>query len=79
MTLLMRHTVTQPQSAARTVETGPPAVRSFTLRYAAAWLPLDEAGAIDDGQLLYRQRAPLTGQLESTGDGRDVGFSDVTF
>ena len=77
MALLMGHAVTQPQTAERATEPKPP-VRSFTLRYAAAWMLLDQAGATDDGQLLYRKRAPLTGQLESTGDGRDVSFSDVT-
>lgn len=78
MALLTKDTVAEPQSAARATESGPPAVCSFTLRHAATWLMLDEAGATDDGQLLYRKRAPLTGQLETTDAGHDISFSDVT-
>lgn len=49
----------------------------FTLRVAAQWLATDDAPHGDDGQYLFSQRAPLTGQIATTGSGQDVAFSDL--
>lgn len=49
----------------------------FTLRVAVAWTALRDAPHADDGELFFRTRAPLTGDLALTGGGRDAAFSDI--
>jgi hypothetical protein len=43
----------------------------------AEWLDFDDAADIDDGALLFRDRARLTGELAVTENGSDVSFSDI--
>lgn len=49
----------------------------FTLRVAVVWRDIDDAASSGDGVLFYRDRAVLTGDLESTSDGADVTVSDL--
>ena len=50
----------------------------FVLRVAVDWRGLEEvSGAAQEGVLLYRERALLTGDLSSTANGGDVTFSDL--
>jgi hypothetical protein len=49
----------------------------FTLRVAVAWTALRDAPHADDGELFFQSRAPLTGELALTDNGRDVSFSDI--
>lgn len=51
----------------------------FTLRVAVVWRDIDDAvsSGSGDGVLFYRDRAVLTGDLESTSDGADVTVSDL--
>ena len=46
----------------------------FVMRVAAEWT---RAANADDGALVYRKRARLTGELATTATGRDVTFSDI--
>jgi hypothetical protein len=47
----------------------------FTLRVAIVWA--NPSAAVGDGAMYYWRQAPLTGALASTGDERDVSFSDL--
>ena len=50
----------------------------FVLRVAAEWRDLEEVSdSTQDGVLIYRERALLTGDLSSTRNGGDVTFSDL--
>ena len=49
----------------------------FVLRVAARWSSFDELPHASDGQLFFRRKAPLTGQLALTSDGADLQFSDL--
>ena len=49
----------------------------FILRVGAVWARLEDVPGEDESDLGYWQRAPMTGVLEATSGGRDVGFSDL--
>jgi hypothetical protein len=50
----------------------------FVLRIATEWRDIQEVSdTAQDGVLIYRERALLTGDLSSTANGRDVTFSDL--
>lgn len=49
----------------------------FILRVGAVWARLEDVPGENESELGYWQRAPMTGVLESTSGGRDVGFSDL--
>jgi hypothetical protein len=63
----------QPPQPARDAERPVP----FTLRVAAHWTAIADAPNGQEGQWIFSKRAPLTGRLATTVDGRDVGFSDL--
>lgn len=46
----------------------------FVVRVAAEWV---EPSELDDAALLYRERTPLTGNLDVTARGGDVQVSDI--
>lgn len=58
---------------------GEPSVLPFVARVAAEWIDLAEATSTSDPALVFRQSAPLTGDLAVTANGNDVQFSDVGF
>jgi hypothetical protein len=62
-----------------TVEVVPSDARPlpFVLRVAARWEHLGGWPTADDGPLLFRRRAPVTGCLALTSEGGDVQFSDL--
>lgn len=49
----------------------------FTARVAVEWMDTADLPGPEDGQLAYWLRAPMTGNVVATADGRDVGFSDL--
>lgn len=54
-----------------------PDATPFTLRVAVVWFDQERADA-DGEALAYIPKAPLTGALASTADGRDVEASDLS-
>lgn len=50
----------------------------FVLRVAVEWRDLKRVSDVgQDGVLIYRECALLTGELSSTANGGDVTFSDL--
>ncbi|HEX3721444.1 MAG TPA: hypothetical protein VHV31_01555 [Nitrolancea sp.] len=49
----------------------------FVLRVATTWTNVADLPPMGDGELRFFARAPLTGEVVTTSDGRDVHFSDL--
>lgn len=49
----------------------------FTARVAVEWVTGDDSYSSQDRELGYWFRVPMTGNVITTSDGQDVGFSDI--
>ncbi|ODU03424.1 MAG: hypothetical protein ABS81_14115 [Pseudonocardia sp. SCN 72-86] len=49
----------------------------FVMRVAAEWIEFSAADDVDDGAVVFRDRAVLTGALAVTREGHDVEVSDI--